>query len=240
MSDPCTLLDWDSRHFGRSIARVNGDRLDESSWREIERWVDAHQVEGLYLLADADDPRTVAVAQRAGFLFVDVRVTLETGVLGPPQAAEPDWPNGVVIRRAEERDLDVLAPLAARSYVASRFYFDPNVETHLADGMYAIWLEKSVRGWAQQNLVAEVDGTPAGFVTGHGSMPTRARLGRRTPRPAGSRALVRASLSDFSANGKDRVAVVTQGRNIAAQRLYSRCGFLPRSVAWWFHKWIER
>ena len=31
--------------------------------------------------------------------------------------------------------------------------------------------------------------------------------------------------------------VVTQGRNIAGQRLYQRCGFLTRSVELWYHKW---
>ncbi len=37
----------------------------------------------------------------------------------------------------------------------------------------------------------------------------------------------------------DRVNVVTQGKNIPAQRAYQRCGFITRSVELWFHKWFD-
>jgi hypothetical protein len=30
---------------------------------------------------------------------------------------------------------------------------------------------------------------------------------------------------------------VTQGRNLAAQRLYQRTGFLIRDLQLWYHKW---
>jgi ribosomal protein S18 acetylase RimI-like enzyme len=53
------------------------------------------------------------------------------------------------------------------------------------------------------------------------------------------RKLVVASLGWFDAHGADRVTVVTQGRNIAAQRLYQRCGFLTRSTGLWYHRWFS-
>jgi hypothetical protein len=31
--------------------------------------------------------------------------------------------------------------------------------------------------------------------------------------------------------------VVTQARNVPAQRLYQKCGFITRSVELWFHRW---
>jgi hypothetical protein len=31
--------------------------------------------------------------------------------------------------------------------------------------------------------------------------------------------------------------VVTQGNNLAAQRLYQTCGFLSRDLQLWYHKW---
>jgi len=36
----------------------------------------------------------------------------------------------------------------------------------------------------------------------------------------------------------DKVSVVTQGHNLAAQRLYQRCGFLTHSIKFYYHKWF--
>jgi len=54
-----------------------------------------------------------------------------------------------------------------------------------------------------------------------------------------ARALVLAALSWFRSRGSERVQVTTQGRNIAAQRLYQRCGFLTHSVSLYYHKWYS-
>jgi ribosomal protein S18 acetylase RimI-like enzyme len=42
--------------------------------------------------------------------------------------------------------------------------------------------------------------------------------------------------------GKRRIAkvnVVTQGRNVRAQRLYQKSGFATDSVMLWYHKWFR-
>jgi ribosomal protein S18 acetylase RimI-like enzyme len=36
------------------------------------------------------------------------------------------------------------------------------------------------------------------------------------------------------------VSVVTQGRNVAAQRLYQRAGFVTASTQLWYHRWLDR
>jgi ribosomal protein S18 acetylase RimI-like enzyme len=41
----------------------------------------------------------------------------------------------------------------------------------------------------------------------------------------------------FSEEGVEVVSVVTQARNVRAQRLYQRYGFTTRSVKLWFHRW---
>jgi dTDP-4-amino-4,6-dideoxy-D-galactose acyltransferase len=50
---------------------------------------------------------------------------------------------------------------------------------------------------------------------------------------------VNASLGWFAQHGCDRVQVVTQGRNLAAQRLYQRAGFLTADLKLWYHKWYQ-
>ena len=45
------------------------------------------------------------------------------------------------------------------------------------------------------------------------------------------------ALDWFATQGVEKVTVVTQGRNGAAQRLYQRCGFVTGSIHLWYHKW---
>jgi ribosomal protein S18 acetylase RimI-like enzyme len=49
--------------------------------------------------------------------------------------------------------------------------------------------------------------------------------------------LTEAALAWFCAQGLQRAQVVTQGRNIAAQRLYQKCGFRTGEIALWYHRW---
>jgi hypothetical protein len=49
--------------------------------------------------------------------------------------------------------------------------------------------------------------------------------------------MVLAALDWFEMQGAKETTVVTQGRNVAAQRLYQQCGFITKTVQFWFHKW---
>ena len=51
--------------------------------------------------------------------------------------------------------------------------------------------------------------------------------------------LVNASLKWFLKNNVEIVNVVTQGKNIASQKLYQKCGFKTYSVMIWYHKWFN-
>jgi ribosomal protein S18 acetylase RimI-like enzyme len=52
----------------------------------------------------------------------------------------------------------------------------------------------------------------------------------------GSR-LLDAALAWFATYDLERVNVVTQGRNAAAQRIYQRAGFLTVDTRHWYHFW---
>jgi ribosomal protein S18 acetylase RimI-like enzyme len=165
------------------------------------------------------------------------------------------------IRPAAAADLAALRNLAAVSHRDSRFYFDPHFERERCDALYAAWIEKSCRDPHGTVLVAEMpepDGATAGGLLTGGS-PAGARLagyvtasappGSGTGRigllavaapaqgqGAGGR-LVSAALAWLDARGADPVEVVTQGRNLRAQRLYQRYGLRSRAVELWYHRW---
>ena len=232
----CQYLDWDSRFFGRRIGRVTPARLTPEVLPEIHSWADSQQVDTLYLLADAQDPATVKLAQQSGFQFMDIRLTLER----PLNLATSKKVGDALIRQWKEEDLPTLKTIAQVSHRDSRFYYDSNFTRDLCDAFYETWIEQSCRGFAKQVLVAELDNAPSGYVTCNlsaratGSIGLFAVAGDAQGRGLGQD-LIAAALNWFTENGANLATVVTQGRNTRAQRVYQRCGFVTRTVQLWYH-----
>jgi ribosomal protein S18 acetylase RimI-like enzyme len=178
---------------------------------------------------------------------------------GPPAAAapaggadaaaagEPETTTGppVRVRPATGTDLRRLRRIAAVSHRDSRFYHDRHFDRRRCDALYAGWIETSCADPAGVVLVAAVAdpaGPPVGYVTGTIGEDGEGRIGlfAVTPDARGrgvGGALVAAVLDWFAGRGADPVSVVTQGRNVRAQRLYQRFGMRTRSVELWFHRW---
>jgi dTDP-4-amino-4,6-dideoxy-D-galactose acyltransferase len=240
----CELLPWDSELFGRRLARLLAPRLDRDLLAEVERWCAERAVDGLYFLADPADPATALLAEEAGFRLVDIRVTL--GLALPASRPAPAVA-GVAIRPARPEDVPALRALAAVAHTDSRFYYDLHFARERCDALFAAWIEKSCLGEAAEAvLVAEIGGRPAGYVTCLLPAAEEARHGRiglfavaeaARGRGVGS-LLVAAALGWFAGRGAERVSVVTQGRNVRAQRLYQRAGMATERVELWFHRWF--
>lgn len=241
--DPCEYLDWDSRFFGRRIARVTTSPLTPESSERVLAWCDAHATECLYLLVDAADSPTTRCAEDARFRLVDLRVTLDrrTG-----ERREPDESVApVIIRPAEPGDLPGLRAIARVSHHDSRFYQDGAFPAARCDTLYERWIERSCQGYADAVFVAVLGTRVAGYVTCHRRGTDVGQIGLFAvdlvfQGKGLGRALSHHSLDWFAREGLAEVTVVTQGRNLAAQRLYQRCGFLTKSVELWYHHWFDR
>ena len=147
------------------------------------------------------------------------------------------------VRPFVPHDLAALRVIAGASHKDSRFYFDPHFANSRCMELYQTWIEKSCQGYADTVLVADVEGHPAGFLSCHLSDHGKGRIGLVGVASAwqgvglGTR-LVSESLRWFAGHGVDSVDVVTQGRNVPAQRLYQNCGFRTKSVQLWYHRWF--
>jgi ribosomal protein S18 acetylase RimI-like enzyme len=246
-TDPCEVLAWDSEFFGCRIGRMAGGRLDPNLLVEVDAWCRAEAIDCLYFLADSGDPATAAVAEAGGFRLMDLRVTLE-GPLTPDPSPIPSRPPGEgrpLARLFRPEDLPELRRIAAVSHHDSRFYADPHFDRARCDELYATWIEKSCRGEsADAVLVAEHEGKPAGYIScvrsggvdDSGEIGLIAVAAEAQGRGLG-KALIRSSLRWFADRGLPRVRVVTQGRNVRAQRLYQAHGLFTRSIGLWFHRW---
>jgi dTDP-4-amino-4,6-dideoxy-D-galactose acyltransferase len=238
--EPCTLLDWDTNFFGFPIARVNGSQLNSTISENILRWCAENNIRCLYFLADADHPQTVRLAELHGFYLTDIRMELERRLEGISLPNE----TATGIRLAVGEDLPALLAIAGSAYQDSRFYHDGHFSGRQCDQLYRAWIENSLNGFAQVVLVLGNPGNPMGFITcntSENSIGSISLLGvSSTSRGQGvGQKLIDASLAWFKKIGMLSVEVVTQGRNIAAQRLYQRNGFITKEMKLWYHKWFE-
>jgi dTDP-4-amino-4,6-dideoxy-D-galactose acyltransferase len=232
----CTLLEWDSHFFGHRIARLNCSRLDQEHVERAIQWCRKEKIACLYFLADSDDARTLRLSEENRFRQTDVRMTFERLLTGP------DIPNAAVVRPAREDDLRALRAIAAQGHRDSRFYFDGHFSYDECDRFYETWIENSFRGFAQAVLVAESAGYPAGYVTCH-LRERESQLGLIGVADAHQgeglgTMLVQGFLAWSLRQGARRATVVTQGRNVRAQRLYQRSGFVTCSFQLWYHRWF--
>ena len=233
----CKLLEWDTEFFGRRIASLGPGALTEDGLTRVVEWCRAQRIDCLYALSDSNDARGIHLLEDAGARVVDVRMTFERSIEKPIAAGSSS------ARASREEDIPVLRQLAGMSHTNSRFWADEHFPRSCCTELYATWIEKSCRGWADRVFVAEADGTPAGYLSCHLRDGRRGEIGIVAVAPhAQGRglggALLDTGLSWFAEKNCEHVTVVTQGRNAAAQRLYQSRGFLTSSVRVWHHLWF--
>jgi dTDP-4-amino-4,6-dideoxy-D-galactose acyltransferase len=240
----CTILDWDTQFFGFRIARVNGDTLTPESIQGLDKFCLQNQVRCLYFLSTIQEPTTTFLAEKHDFKWVDIRLTFEKMISGSSHLRTDDVSNKLFsIRLARKTDIAALVEISRNSYIDSRFYFDTNFPRPRAEALYQTWIQVSCEGWAQAVLVAEKDQIPVGYITCHidqEKMVGNIGLVGVNSQVQGhgvGKTLVFNALDWFYTQGMDKVTVVTQGRNLPAQRLYQRCGFITQNIQLWYHKW---
>jgi dTDP-4-amino-4,6-dideoxy-D-galactose acyltransferase len=244
--ETCEFLPWDTEFFGRRIAQVVGHQLDRQRVEAILTWCEEHAIECVYFCADSDHGETIRLAEDHGFCLVDIRVTLQRDIKAGPQERLQKSPSEKAgVRYSHEHDIPALQEIARTSHTDSRFYFDPCFPKKASDALYETWIKRSCEGYADIVLVAEMNGQAVGYSACHLIKDTsRGRIGllgvaSQARGLSIGRMLVDSSMEWFAENGVKLVTVSTQGRNIAAQRLYQQCGFLTHATQLWYHKWMR-
>lgn len=170
---------------------------------------------------------------------MDLRVELAAPTLALASGASE--PTCRVIR---EGDLDRLRPIAREAHRDSRFFADSRIPPGRAEELFVRWLERDAtlgdRGWVG---VADAGIGAAGYLTAMIDAEGCGRIGLLAvgaeARGHGlGRAMLGAAGRWLTERGVVEVRVVTQGRNIAAQRLYQQAGFRTVSAHLWYHKWF--
>ena len=240
-----SLLPWDSEQIGVAAARIDYlvaqgsyDQQHQTKRKLLEHVLAEAQERGVWHLSvrvDAADNSSLHALEQAGFITVDGLLTFALDLATHRQAqATHDFK----IRLATVADANNAAALARTAYVHDRFHCDPFISSARADELHATWLRNSCTGKTADAVVLAEDETGLlGFVTCALQPDTQAQLGRMVGtivlvasaerargRGVGS-ATTMAALEWFRQQGCEIVEVGTQLRNIAASRLYQKCGF---------------
>ncbi len=238
-SDLWQPLAWDTNFFGVATARITKNTITKEELLRVIDEATTEKVEVLHFLAASDDRGSVLAAEHTGFSLVDMRATY-THRLSGHVAAEPTD----TLRNATIDDLEALQAIARVSYLDTRFFFDEHYSPERAAALYARWVVRDFEDSSTRVIVSERNGSLGGFITCSRTDALTGKIGlvgvHEAMRGQGiGRNLVRAAQSWCVQKSFSSVEVVTQGRNIAAQRLYQSCGFLLSSIYLWYHKWLH-
>lgn len=245
MSELIDVLAWDSDFFGHVIGRVKATQLTEpvvlAAFDEAQRY----GVACLYFEADPDDAATVTIAERHGFHLVDVRVVLEHSFTDRP-APVPRYPipTELVIGSPCAEEMARLQEISAQIGHTSRFHFDRNFGPEHSERLYRLWIKNACVGFADAVLIARwhQQGQAVGLIScafrdEWGHIQLAGVHSDHRQRGVGT-GLVQAALDWSKAQGARGMDVVTQARNVPAQRLYQQMGFFTRSMTLYYHKWF--
>lgn len=232
------LLPWDTEFFGVRVARALPRALTPRNIGPLLRECRRTRVECLYLDVDAGDSRSLAIAEAHGFLLVDVRVRLTRPLEGPiPRSAA-----GVEVAPPRAGDLPSLRRIARGVSRVSRYYHDRRFRQHAAR-LYGAWITKAWRESSGSVLVARLAQQPVGFLTTKSDgADGKIDLVGVSPNARGREVglcLVAAALRRFRQGGLRGAEVLTQGRNVAALRLYGKAGFQVAGVSLFYHRWFR-
>jgi len=239
-------LTWDTDFFSVSIGRITASVLDDETAAIILDDACKEGLHCLYFEVDPNDLTTVLAVEKSGFHLVDVKVVLEYPFIDHPASSlRYPVPPELVINEARESDLPRLEEISVEIGEFSRYTFDNNFRPGEDNRLYRVWIRNAFSGLSDVVFVArwaDEYGEAIGLITciaqDGGSHIQLAGVHHDHRQKGVGTGLVQAALDWAKEQGLPKMQVVTQARNVPAQRLYQQMGFYTRSMTLYYHKWL--
>lgn len=241
-------LPWDSDFFSVPIGRITTQKIDRDMIELVLQEAVAAGIQCLYFEADPNDLSTVLTAEAHGFHLVDIRVVLEYPFIDrPAPSSRFTSPPELKVNIAKVSDLPRLEEISEEVGEYSRYTFDDKFTKAQGKLLYRTWIRNSLSGLADIVLTARWGGEEndaIGLITcvlkdgvSHIQLAGVHHPFRQRGIGAG---LVQAALDWSKGQNVSKMQVVTQARNVPAQRLYQQMGFFTKAMTLYYHKWIDR
>jgi dTDP-4-amino-4,6-dideoxy-D-galactose acyltransferase len=236
------ILSWDSDFFGFGVGRILPLRLTCEELKGTLVSMKKENVTLVYWPSDPDDPDSQEAARKHGGFLADKKITYVIDLEKIPKqlVEEPDSGVKEYTRMETTDDLD---NLAIQSGICSRYKVDPNIPAEHFEKLYKLWILKSVNRTLAENVFVSMDGekivgmVTVGMKNGRGDIGLVAIHESMRGKNVGVK-LTRAAQKWAVGKGCRYAQVVTQGNNLAACKLYEKCGYRVESIVNFYHIWI--
>ena len=237
------LLQWDSDFFGFIVARIVPKKLTEPELEQIIANLKDRRVELAYWASCSEDISSQNAATRHNGFLADRKVTYAIDFSS--KRVDTDTVDHSIEEYVDFIATSELESLAIQAGIYSRFHLDPRIPDERFKMLYRLWIRNSVsRKIADAVLVARNSNRIVGMVT-VGEKNGRADIGliavddSMRGKSLGV-SLVRAAQKWAICKGYSSAQVVTQGENLAACRLYEKCGYFLEKTENVYHFWISQ
>ncbi len=243
MNDLLEILEWDTRFFGFGIARITAERLYQADVESILLSAKKRGIRLLYFIASPDDYETIQLVEQSQFHLVDIRLLLEHPYDARP-VPSPRFPplHTISLHAPADKELPALESIAIEIGFTSRFCFDRSFPPDACPRLYRAWIHKLLGDGRTRVTVAYRADEPIGLlacnINKNVGMIELAGVSSGARGSGVGTALVQNALDWFRDQGVPRAEVVTQGRNVPAQRIYQQMGFFTRQIMLYYHKWL--
>jgi dTDP-4-amino-4,6-dideoxy-D-galactose acyltransferase len=235
------IIDLDSELFGMTVAKILPDRLTTVQLEQTIAGMKENKVRLAYWTTNQNDKESRLAAQTFQGYLADRKVTF---VADLEQVQEPvDRLKWVVEEYTDTHTNKELETLAIQAGVYSRFKLDPRIPDYKFEDLFKLWIRNSVnRQVADAVLVARQSANIVGMVT-VGEKNGRSDIGLAAVDVSMRGKNIGVSLV-YAAKDWGRVKrykyaqVVTQEKNIAACKLYEKCGYKIDKIEYLYHFWI--
>ena len=241
--DIIRILEWDSNFWNKKTSFVSCLFLNNKIMKKINIFNKKNNVKICTYLCNCHDRQSVLIAEKNGFHFTDIKVTLDLDIdkLNFYNISQKSFR----LKKATKSDIPKLRNISKNIYIHSRYYFDRKYSINKISKFYMNWVEKSVKSsfddyclclYHKKQVIAF--STIKIYNSKKSSISLFGVDKNYMNKNIGS-LMLQNTIFYLKKEKIKNIEVVTQGRNIVAQKLYQKNGFKTKKTELWYHKWLK-
>jgi len=233
----------DEQRFGIKTARIL--QMTSHMMPDVMDFCRSNKVDLLIARCRTTELETVQEMERQGFLLMDTLIYYSRKIPDDPM---PQYNTRIWVHPFSEGEEQTIAGLAAECFrgYSGHYHADTRLDSARCDEVYVSWAlsECASQGKSKEVLVADVEDTPAGFVTLGVINPDECDVGLFCVKPLFrgtdvARSLMIQGMKWGAERGAEKMLTSTQIVNLASQKIWIRLGFEPDHACYTFHKWFD-